>query len=68
MRLKIRCDGECEKFYKIFWELNKALVIPGPLVAKRVLRPGSLDAEKMLVSLGPDSFRAVEHGRIHAPR
>jgi len=25
MRLKIRCDGKCEKFYKIFWELNKAL-------------------------------------------
>jgi len=24
MRLKIRCDGESEKFYKIFWELNKA--------------------------------------------
>jgi hypothetical protein len=26
MRLKIRCDGESEKFCKIFWELNKALV------------------------------------------
>ena len=25
MRLKIRCDGECEKFCKIFWELNKAI-------------------------------------------
>ena len=25
MRLKIRCDGESEKFCKIFWELNKAL-------------------------------------------
>jgi len=25
MRLKIRCDRECEKFCKIFWELNKAL-------------------------------------------
>ena len=25
MRLKIRCDGKCEKFCKIFWELNKAL-------------------------------------------
>jgi len=24
MRLKIRCDGESEKFCKIFWELNKA--------------------------------------------
>ena len=24
MRLKIRCDGESEKFYKIFLELNKA--------------------------------------------
>jgi hypothetical protein len=23
--LKIRCDGECEKFCKIFWEVNKAL-------------------------------------------
>ena len=23
--LKIRCDGESEKFCKIFWELNKAL-------------------------------------------
>ena len=22
MRLKIRCDGECEKFYEIFWEVN----------------------------------------------
>ena len=26
MRLKIRCDGESEKFCKIFWELNKAKV------------------------------------------
>ena len=26
MCLKIRCDGESEKFCKIFWELNKALV------------------------------------------
>ena len=26
MRLKIRCDGECEKFCKIFWEVNKALM------------------------------------------
>ena len=25
MRLKIRCDGESEKFCKFFWELNKAL-------------------------------------------
>jgi len=25
MRLKIRCDGESEKFCKICWELNKAL-------------------------------------------
>ena len=25
MRLKIRCDGESEKFCKIFWELNKTL-------------------------------------------
>ena len=25
MRLKIWCDGESEKFYKIFRELNKAL-------------------------------------------
>jgi hypothetical protein len=24
MRLKIWCDGECEKFCKIFWEVNKA--------------------------------------------
>jgi len=24
MRLKIRCDGESEKFYRFFWELNKA--------------------------------------------
>jgi len=39
MRLKIRCDGESEKFYKIFWELNKAIVknrldfcIPFPLL------------------------------------
>jgi len=24
MRLKIWCDRESEKFYKIFWELNKA--------------------------------------------
>ena len=24
MRLEIRCDGKCEKFCKIFWELNKA--------------------------------------------
>ena len=26
MRLKIRCDGECEKFSKIFWELNTAQI------------------------------------------
>jgi len=26
MCLKIRCDGESEKFYKILWELNKASV------------------------------------------
>ena len=25
MCLKIRCDGESEKFCKIFWKLNKAL-------------------------------------------
>jgi len=25
MRLKIRCDGKSEKFYKFFWELNKDL-------------------------------------------
>ena len=25
MILKIRCDGEYEKFYKILWKLNKAL-------------------------------------------
>jgi len=24
---KIRCDGECEKIYKIFWEVNKALLV-----------------------------------------
>ena len=27
MCLKIRCDGESEKFCKIFWKLNKALVV-----------------------------------------
>ena len=26
MCLKIRCDGESEKFCKIFWELNKAQI------------------------------------------
>jgi hypothetical protein len=26
MCLKIRCDGESEKFCKIFWELNRAQV------------------------------------------
>jgi hypothetical protein len=25
MCLKIRCDGESEKFCKIFWKLNRAL-------------------------------------------
>jgi len=29
MCLKIRCDGKSEKFCKIFWELNKALVLNG---------------------------------------
>ena len=29
MRLNIRFDGECEKFCKIFWELNKAHVNTG---------------------------------------
>jgi hypothetical protein len=24
---KIRCDGECEKIYKLFWELNKAYYV-----------------------------------------
>jgi len=28
MSLKIRCDGESEKFCKIFWELNKACFDP----------------------------------------
>ena len=27
MRLKIRCDGECEKFYKIIWKLNKVIAL-----------------------------------------
>jgi hypothetical protein len=27
MRLKIWCDRESKKFCKIFWELNKALVV-----------------------------------------
>jgi len=27
MRLKIQCDEECEKFCKIFWEVNKAQVV-----------------------------------------
>ena len=26
MRIKIQCDRECENFYKIFWELNKAKI------------------------------------------
>ena len=26
MRLKIRCDKECEKFCKTFWEVNNASV------------------------------------------
>ena len=30
MRLKIRCDGKSEKFCKIFWELNKAIVYYKP--------------------------------------
>jgi len=30
MRLKIRCDRESEKFYKICWELNKARVQKEP--------------------------------------
>ena len=34
MRLKIRCDGESEKFCKIFWELNKALLVVANLGAK----------------------------------
>ena len=29
MRLKIRCDGKCEKFCKIFGELNWAQVWKG---------------------------------------
>ena len=30
MRLKIRCDRECEKFCKTFWEVNKALEVTRP--------------------------------------
>ena len=30
MRLKIRCDGESGKFYKNFWELNKAIKKTSP--------------------------------------
>ena len=26
MRLKIRCDGKCEKICKIFWEVNQAQI------------------------------------------
>ena len=33
MCLKIQCDGESGKFYKIFWELNKAQV-DDPLAAQ----------------------------------
>jgi len=38
MRLKIRCDGECEKFCKIFRELNKALVPLHHLKSKNFLK------------------------------
>jgi len=36
MRLKIRCDGKSEKFCKIFWELNKALVEDDTFLAYKV--------------------------------
>ena len=36
MRLKIRCDGNSEKFCKFFWELNKAQVL-GCFAYKRTL-------------------------------
>jgi hypothetical protein len=31
---KIRCDGESEKFYKIFWELNGPLASLGTRINK----------------------------------
>ena len=36
MQLKIRCDGESEKFCKIYWELNKALSAAATILCKRV--------------------------------
>jgi hypothetical protein len=66
---KIRCDGESEKFCKIFWELNSLLVMdwkchfnaPGFFcltVAQRFLlsemnRPNSMILSGSLVKLSP---------------
>jgi hypothetical protein len=37
MRLKIRCDGECEKFCKIFRELNWAYALEELILQCRLL-------------------------------
>ena len=45
MRLKIRCYGECEKFCKIFWEVNKALVYRGKKIKHGI---GTISPEENL--------------------
>ena len=45
MRLKIRCDGECEKFCKIFCKLNWTLVL-------EVLKFGTYSTNFLMAPLG----------------
>jgi len=49
MRLKIRCDGECENFCKIFWEVNEALA---PSECDRVALAGHFELDLFFLLLG----------------
>jgi len=54
MCLKIRCDGESEKFCKFFWKLNKARHIDDDLML--LLLP-ALDLAQLAVARGPVAWR-----------
>ena len=51
MRLKIRCDGESEKFCKIFWELKQGLDIPSYYPERNLLETHILLLSERVPSL-----------------